>query len=130
MNDKEKIRAEVERLKMKLLDHILIESDKEYAIRAAHQFNKILNFIDSLPEEPLSENMMEAARNQMMNEIWKNGLESPDNKHPYPVINLDTQEMAFAFYEHGWHFDRDYNPGRNMIWLDIEKILPIKRKEV
>ncbi len=70
------------------------------------------------------EELMEAARKQLMNKIWHKGSDNPGNKHPYPVINPDTQEMAFAYYYYGWQFDRDYNPGRNMLWLDIEKIIP------
>lgn len=164
MTDKEKLEAikkEIESLRGKLLDHIHIESDKQYAIRAAHQFNKLLQFIDSLPEKPVSEDLEEEfnrfldeeegvprmwhsdeqmewgmdiarhfaewQREQLMKELWHKGTDDPGNKHPYPVINPDTQEMAFAYYDQRfglWEFDRDYNPGRNMLWLDIEKILP------
>lgn len=66
-------------------------------------------------------------KQQMMKELWHKGTDNPGNKHPYPVINPDTQEMAFAYYDQRfglWEFDRDYHPGRNMLWLDIEKILP------
>lgn len=61
-------------------------------------------------------------------EIWHKADDHPNNRHPYPVINPDTQEMAFAYYDvlSGWQFDRDYNPGRNMLWMDVEKILPKK----
>lgn len=173
MTDKQKIRAEVERLKM--------EYDKESIFRtvrgdtAREVFGKLLSFIDSIPEEPgfgceanfttkeelekefnrfldnvegtprmwHSDEQMEWAldiarhfanwqKKQMMNEIWHKGSDNPGNKHPYPVINPDTQEMAFAYYDQRfgmWEFDRDYNPGRNMLWLDIEKILPDFRKE-
>jgi hypothetical protein len=65
-----------------------------------------------------------AQRDGLIAEIWHKGTEPPSNKHPYPVINPDTQEMAFAYYYLGWHYDRDYNPGHNMLWMDIEKILP------
>lgn len=70
-------------------------------------------------------------KQQMMKELWHKGTDNPGNKHPYPVINPDTQEMAFAYYDQRfglWEFDRDYNPGRNMLWLDIEKILPNLQK--
>lgn len=63
-----------------------------------------------------------------MADIWHKESEHPNNRHPYPVINPDTQEMAFAYYDLGWHFDRDYNPGDNMMWMDIEKILPPKEE--
>ena len=40
--------AEIENRKRKLLDHIISESDKEWAIRTAHQLNRIIRFIDTL----------------------------------------------------------------------------------
>lgn len=64
-------------------------------------------------------------------EIWNKAADHPDSRHPYPVINPDTQEMAYAYYDkhlRQWEFDRDYDPGDNMMWLDIEKILPTKEK--
>lgn len=153
MTDKEKIRAEVERLKM--------EYDKESIFRtvrgdtAREVFGKLLSFIDSILEEPVNEDLddeildwcnhldyfdydyesiRDASRHianwqkqKLMNELWHKGTDNPGNQHPYPVINPDTQEMAFAYYNQRfcmWEFDRDYNPGRNMLWLDIEKIIP------
>jgi hypothetical protein len=154
MTDKEKIRAEVERLKM--------EYDKESIFRtvrgdtAREVFGKLLSFIDSIPEEPVNEDLddeivdwcnhldyvdfdyeaiRDAARHianwqkqKLMNELWHKGTDNPGNQHPYPVINPDTQEMTFAYYNQRlgwWEFNYcDYNPGRNMLWLDIEKILP------
>ena len=46
--DKADVVAEIERLKHKLLDNIICESDKEWAIRTAHQLNRIIWFIDTL----------------------------------------------------------------------------------
>jgi len=46
--DKSAVVEEIERLKRKLLDHIICESDKEWAIRAAHQLNRIIWFINTL----------------------------------------------------------------------------------
>lgn len=66
----------------------------------------------------------EKAVKWLLGSIWHKRNDLPGNKHPYPVINPDTKEMAFAFYEYGWQFDRDYSSGVNMLWLDIEKILP------
>ena len=63
-------------------------------------------------------------KQQMMHDLWHKGSDHPNNKHPYPVLNPDTQEMAFAYYNNGWNFDRDYDPGKNLLWFDIEKILP------
>ena len=85
----------------------------------------------AMKEYEEKEEMMEAARKQLMNELWHKSTDNPGNQHPYPVINPDTQEMAFAYYNQRlgwWEFDRDYNPGRNMLWLDIEKILPNLQK--
>lgn len=81
----------------------------------------------AMKEYEEKEEMMEAARKQLMNELWHKSTDNPGNQHPYPVINPDTQEMAYAYYNQRlgwWEFDRDYNPGCNMLWLDIEKILP------
>lgn len=67
----------------------------------------------------------------VIEEIWHKGTDHPNNRHPYPVINPDTQEMAFAYYDQlfdHWEFDRNYNPGRNMLWMDIEKILPTQNE--
>ena len=58
--------------------------------------------------------------------VWHKESDHPKNKHPYPVLNPDTGEMAFAYYYLGWHFDRDYAHSVNMLWLDIEQILPSK----
>lgn len=46
--DKADIVAEIEKIKNKLLDHIICESDKEWAIRTAHQLNRIISFLDTL----------------------------------------------------------------------------------
>ncbi|GEM_PF-3914904 len=51
--------AEIERRKQKLLDNIIFESDKEWAVRTAHQLNRIIMFLDTLEvkevdEEPTS----------------------------------------------------------------------------
>lgn len=77
-------------------------------------------------EEPVSEEL-EAARKQLMADIWHKESEHPDNRHPYPVLNPDG-EMAFAYYDKffDWQFDRDFKHSVNMLWLDIEKILPKK----
>ena len=70
-----------------------------------------------------------AGANWMSENIWRKKSDIPENKHPYPVVNLDTGELAFGFYDkvYGWQFDRDYNESENMLWLDIEKMPPIKR---
>lgn len=46
--DKAKVVAEIENRRHKLLDHIISESDKEWAIRTAHQLNSIIRFINTL----------------------------------------------------------------------------------
>lgn len=77
------------------------------------------------------EHQYKADIKNIIEEIWHEGADHPNNRHPYPVINPDTQEMAFAYYDElsGWQFDRDYNPGHNMLWMDIEKILPKKEEQ-
>ena len=49
--DKSAVVAEIERLKHKLLDHVIYESDKEWAIRTAHQLNRIIWFINDIEVE-------------------------------------------------------------------------------
>ena len=97
----------------------------------------MLSFLQDAQNELNSENevehfigkhapkLMEAARKQLMAEIWHKESEHPDNRNPYPVLNPDG-EMAYAYYEElcGWQFDRDFKHSVNMLWLDIEKILP------
>ena len=46
--DKFAVVAEIEKIKHKLLDNIKSESDKEWAIRTAHQLNRIIWFINTL----------------------------------------------------------------------------------
>lgn len=46
--DKDALVAEIEKRKQKLLDHIICESDKEFACRTAHHLNRIKDFIDAL----------------------------------------------------------------------------------
>lgn len=46
--DKKAIVAEIEKRKQKLLDHIICERDKEWAIRTAHQLNRIIWFLDTI----------------------------------------------------------------------------------
>ena len=53
--DKSVIVAEIEIRKRKLLDHIISESDKEWAIRTAHQLNRIIGFINTLEVKEVDE---------------------------------------------------------------------------
>ena len=46
--EKSAVVAEIEKRKHKLLDHIICERDKEWAIRTAHLLNRIIWFIGSL----------------------------------------------------------------------------------
>ena len=164
MTDKQKIRAEIESSMKACEEAFNICPSTAFGSRI-DSYKALLSFIDSLPEEPVSEDLEEEIENyikdslaikfpttdkeqikadiryiarhfaewqrkQLMKELWHKDTDYPGNKHPYPVINPDTQEMAFAYYYYGWNFDRDYNPGCNMLWLDIEKILPDFGKEV
>ena len=65
--------------------------------------------------------------NTLIKQIWHKESEHPDNRHPYPVLNPNG-EMAFAFYDelYGWQFDREFKRNANMLWLDIERVLPKK----
>lgn len=118
-------------------DGELVEYD--VAIEAVEKANKA--FIEKAGDEWKKQQMMKEAvsatidssfcirslRKELMAEIWHKSENHPDNRHPYPVINPDTKEMAFAYYDKilsRWVFDRNYNPGRNMLWMDVEKILP------
>lgn len=53
--DKSAVVAEIENRKRKLLDHIICESDKEWAIRTAHQLNRIIWFINTLEVKEVDE---------------------------------------------------------------------------
>ena len=46
--DKSAVKAEIERRKQHLLDNIICERDKEWAVRTAHQLNRIISFLDTL----------------------------------------------------------------------------------
>ena len=46
--DKTAVKAELERRKQHLLDNIICERDKEWAVRTAHQLNRIISFLDTL----------------------------------------------------------------------------------
>lgn len=152
MNDRQKIKAEIEK-RMKDCENASQICPSTAFGSKIDSYKELLSFIDSLPEDAGSNDLDEEIVNwcnngdlgfdfdyeairdtarhfanwkkqQLMNEIWHKSSDNPGNKHPYPVINPDTQEMAFAYYFFGWIFDRDYNPGSNMLWLDIEKIIP------
>lgn len=53
--DKDALVTEIERRKHKLLDHIICERDKEWAVRTAHQLNRILLFINTLEVKEVQE---------------------------------------------------------------------------
>ena len=72
--DKAKVVAEIEKIKHKLLDHIICESDKEWAIRTAHQLNRIIWFINTLEVKEVD---MPALDNGIMHvERWKEACEA------------------------------------------------------
>ena len=64
--DKSVIVAEIENRKRKLLDNIICESDKEWAIRTAHQLNRIIRFINTL--EVKEEDLDKEARHYLLHE--------------------------------------------------------------
>lgn len=66
MTDKEKIRAEIERLKKEnetYVDKDYAESQKWHMHGAYHVLFELSNFIDSITEEPVSEDLEKAADN-------------------------------------------------------------------
>lgn len=100
------------------IDPKSVEARTKYGVHHYWSYEQVTN---------IARHFAEWQREQLMKELWHKGTDNPGNQHPYPVINPDTQEMAFAYYNQRlgwWEFDRDYNPGCNMLWLDIEKILP------
>lgn len=87
-----------------------------------------------MPNELLSEEWTRHIEGQdtayiRLESLWHKESEPPTNKHPYPVLNPDTGEMAFAYYYLGWHFDRDYAHSSKMLWLDIEAIIPPTKED-
>ena len=89
--DKADVVAEIERLKHKLLDLIICESDKEWAIRTAHQLNRIIWFINTLEvkEVDLVEEIVERCKKSWYNEGKIAGM----------AEGLTDDEK----YQQGWH---------------------------
>lgn len=98
-------------------------SEKKYPLIPSGEIANDFHRLSNTMQECRREGFLEGIK-WLLDSIWHKRDDNPGNKHPFPVINPDTQEMAFAYYEYGWQFDRSYNGGPNMLWLDIEKILP------
>ena len=64
--DKSAVVAEIEKRKRKLLNNIICERDKEWAIRTAHQLNRITWFLDTLEVKEV--NLDESARHYLLHE--------------------------------------------------------------
>ena len=98
----------------------LVHSPKSRGVNSAYG----IGFIDGMVE--YRDSLLHGA-NGLVSQIWHKESEHPNNRHPYPVLNPDG-EMAFAYYDElsGWQFDRDFKHSVNMMWLDIERILPKK----
>ena len=64
--DKSAVVAEIERRKHKLLDHIILERDKEWVVRTAHQLNRIIMFINTLEAKEVDLN--ESARYYLLHQ--------------------------------------------------------------
>ena len=98
----------------------LVHSPKSRGVNSAYG----IGFIDGMVE--YRDSLWHGA-NGLVSQIWHKESEHPNNRHPYPVLNPDG-EMAFAYYDElsGWQFDRDFKHSVNMMWLDIERILPKK----
>lgn len=124
--EKSVIVAEIEKIKHKLLDHIISESDKEWAIRTAHQLNRIIRFINTLEVKEVD---MPALDNGIMPvERWKEACEAASchanyrkskgltetcddyfvdgvqwaDEHPIKAkeVDLDKEARHYLLYEH------------------------------
>lgn len=91
------------------------------AIRVSDLCNDVADYLENHKD----------AEKELINSLWHKANDDPGNRHPYPVLNPDG-EMAFAYYEKlcGWQFDRDFPRSANMLWLDIERILPDRKVDV
>ena len=69
MTDKEKIRAEIERLYNENKERHSIEG-----ISACTQLHKVLSFIDSMPEEPVNEDLEEEWKRYITSEEYLNDI--------------------------------------------------------
>ena len=110
--DKSAVVAEIEKIKHKLLDHIICESDKEWAIRTAHQLNRIIRFIDTLEVKEVD---MPALDNGIMPvERWKEACEAASCQANYRKSKGLTETCDDYFVD-------------GVQWADEH---PIKAKEV
>jgi len=110
--DKSEVVAEIENRKHKLLDHIICESDKEWAIRTAHQLNRIIRFINTLEVKEVD---MPALDNGIMPvERWKEACEAASCQANYRKSKGLTETCDDYFVD-------------GVQWADEH---PIKAKEV
>ena len=110
--DKSAVVAEIKKIKRKLLDHIISESDKEWAIRTAHQLNRIIRFIDTLEVKEVD---MPALDNGIMPvERWKEACEAASCQANYRKSKGLTETCDDYFVD-------------GVQWADEH---PIKAKEV
>lgn len=79
--DKFAVVAEIEKIKHKLLDHIICESDKEWAIRTAHQLNRIIWFINTLEVKEVDMPVLD--NRKMSVERWKEACKAACSDRNY-----------------------------------------------
>lgn len=102
MTDKQKIKAEIERYKKLIGDPIL--SDNDLIIGERNACNHILKIIDSLPEEPVSESLEEAA--------WM----YYDKNKPMLPPEFALQRELVGFFKAGAHWQKE----KFVAWLTKE----------
>ena len=106
MTDKERIKAEIERLKIQnetYVDKEYTESEKWSKHGAYHVLFKLLNFIDSLPEEPHQElydklsKLTDDALSKETKESWNEFLNEP--------VSEELEEFALRYTGHHAPYD-------------------------
>lgn len=93
--DREDVVAEIERREQKLLDTIICERDKEWAIRTAHQLNRIIMFIDNLEVKEVD---LEKVFNDEYSKFF-NDTDAMD--YAFPIDLADFKDFAKHFFELG-----------------------------
>ena len=86
MTDKEKILAEIER---RLQDSLSLKIDSDYYNAQVIAYEELLDFINSLPEEPVSEDFEQALAKEWQSYIDR-GAATVD------ALEDNTQELTFA----------------------------------
>lgn len=110
MTDKELIKDEIERLYKHYLDAQEFDSGYNRAL------DDILQFIDSLPEEPASEDLQNAAKDYVLTVWASNGHVDAE------CFSVDNQTAFIAGAE--WQKTQDESLFRKDSWMYIEETYP------